>query len=37
MLRNGLAGGVGSGESSSEKSVKPTPKKAVQRFEQNET
>src|SRR5208337_1281737 len=36
MLRKGLAGGVESGESSFEESVKPTPEQAVQRFEHYE-
>jgi serine/threonine protein kinase len=37
MLRNGLAGGVESGEfSASEDTVKPTPEQAVQRFEHYE-
>ena len=37
MLRNALAGGVESGDSSaSENTVKPTPKQAVQRFEHYE-
>src|SRR5271165_1777591 len=36
MLRKGLAGGVVSGESSFEKTVKPTPEQAVQRFEHYE-
>ena len=36
MLRKGLAGGVESGESSLEDSVKPTPEQAVQRFEHYE-
>src|SRR5208337_3353585 len=37
MLRKGLAGGVESGESStSENTVKPTPERAVQRFEHYE-
>jgi serine/threonine protein kinase len=36
MLRKGLAGGVVSGESSFEESVKPTPEQAVQRFEHYE-
>src|SRR6202051_3555688 len=37
MLRKGLAGGVESGESSaSEEAVRPTPEKAVQRFEHYE-
>ena len=36
MLRKGLAGGVESGESSFEESIKPTPEQAVQRFEHYE-
>jgi serine/threonine protein kinase len=36
MLRKGLAGGVESGESSFEESVKPRPEQAVQRFEHYE-
>ena len=36
MLRKGLAGGVVSGESSFEETVKPTPEQAVQRFEHYE-
>ena len=36
MLRKALAGGVESGESSSEDTVKPTPEQAVQRFEHYE-
>src|ERR1700719_4136424 len=36
MLRKGLAGGVVSGESSFEETVKPTPEHAVQRFEHYE-
>ena len=36
MLRKGLAGGVESGESSFEESVKPTPEQAAQRFEHYE-
>jgi serine/threonine protein kinase len=36
MLRKGLAGGVESGESSSEDAVKPTPEQAAQRFEHYE-
>jgi|SRR5271166_4376232 len=33
MLRKGLAGGVGSGESSLEEAVNPTPQQASERFE----
>src|ERR1700730_250520 len=36
MLRKGLAGGVESGESSCEESVKPRPEQATQRFEHYE-
>ena len=36
MLRKALAGGVESGESSSEEAVKPTPEQAAQRFEHYE-
>jgi serine/threonine protein kinase len=36
MLRQGLAGGVESGESSFEEAVKPTPEQATQRFEHYE-
>jgi serine/threonine protein kinase len=36
MLRKGLAGGIAHGESSFEKAVKPTPERAVQRFEHYE-
>ena len=36
LLRKGLAGGVVSGESSFEETVKPTPEQAVQRFEHYE-
>ena len=36
MLRKALAGGVESGESSSEDSLKPTPEQATQRFEHYE-
>ena len=36
MLRKGLAGGIESGESSFEESVKPTPEEAPQRFEHYE-
>src|SRR5215470_3949457 len=36
MLRKGLAGGVESGESSFEEAVKPTPVRALQRFENYE-
>src|SRR5271165_4512436 len=36
MLREGLAGGVESGESSFEEAVKPTPKRVAQRFEHYE-
>ena len=36
MLRKGLAGGVESGESSSEDTLKPTPEQAAQRFEHYE-
>ncbi len=36
LLRKGLAGGVESGESSSEEAVTPTPDQAVQRFEHYE-
>ena len=36
MLRKGLAGGVESGESSSEDTVKPTPEQVAQRFEHYE-
>ena len=36
MLRKALAGGVESGESSSEDTVKPTPEQAAQRFEHYE-
>jgi serine/threonine protein kinase len=36
MLRQGIAGGVESGESSSEDTVKPTPEHAAQRFEHYE-
>src|ERR1700720_2155630 len=36
MLREGLAGGVESGESTFEDTVKPTSEKAVQRFEHYE-
>jgi hypothetical protein len=36
MLRNALAGGVESGESSSEDTVKPTSQDPVQRFEHYE-
>ena len=36
MLRKALAGGVGSGESSSEDTLKPTLEQAVQRFEHYE-
>jgi hypothetical protein len=36
MLRQGLAGGVESGESSFEDTVKPTPEEAMQRFEHYE-
>ena len=36
MLRKGLAGGVVSGQSSFEETVKPTPEQAVQRFEHYE-
>ena len=36
MLRKGLAGGVVSGESSFEEAAKPTPVRAVQRFEHYE-
>src|SRR5439155_27144556 len=36
MLRKGLTGGVESGESSFEDTIKPTPEQAVQRFEHYE-
>src|SRR6266446_6429747 len=36
MLRKGLAGGVESGESSTEDTLKPTPEQAVHRFEHYE-
>ena len=36
MLRQALAGGVESGESSSEDTVKPTPEQSAQRFEHYE-
>ena len=36
LLRKGLAGGVVSGESSLEETVKPTPEQAVQRSEHYE-
>src|SRR5271165_3523606 len=36
MLRKGLSGGVESGESSSQDTLKPTPEKAAQRFEHYE-
>ncbi|MEY2603966.1 MAG: eukaryotic-like serine/threonine-protein kinase, partial [Verrucomicrobiota bacterium] len=36
MLRKALAGGVASGESSFEDTIKPTPEQAVQRFEHYE-
>ena len=36
MLRKGLAGGVESGESSIEEAAKPTPERAVKRFEHYE-
>ena len=36
MLRKGLSGGVESGESSSQDTLKPTPEQAVQRFEHYE-
>jgi hypothetical protein len=36
MLRKALAGGVESGESSSEDTLKPAPEQAVQRFEHYE-
>ena len=36
MLRQGLAGGVESGESSFEEAAKPKPEQAVQRFEHYE-
>jgi len=36
MLRKGLASGLGSGESSFDEAVKPTPVQALQRFEHYE-
>jgi hypothetical protein len=36
ILREGLAGGVESGESSFEEAVKPTPERMIQRFEHYE-